>query len=154
MDITYRLAPAPRLGAALMQVLLVGGCLVFGVSLGTSPVAVVVICLLTGFAAVGLGAFVAGLGRSDAQVLPLTLAIVLPLSAVSGLWWPLHRQPEWMQAVANVAFPSWAMQGVTNLVLRDRGLAAIGVPSAVLLVEGLALMILGVWMFRLRGATR
>lgn len=142
------------IGAAQMLVLLLWGHLVFGVSLGTSPLAVLLISLVTGFAAVGLGAFVAGLGRSDAQVLPLTLAIVLPLSAISGLWWPLHRQPGWMQDVASAAFPTWAMQGVTNLVLRDRGLASIGAPSAVLLAEGLALMVLGVWMFRLRVATR
>lgn len=142
------------IGAAQMLVLLLWGRLAFGVSLGTSSVALVAICLATGFAAVGLGALVAGLGRSDAQVLPLTLALVLPLSAISGLWWPLHRQPGWMQDVASAAFPTWAMHGVTNLVLRDRGLASIGAPSAVLVAEGLALMVLGVWMFRLRVATR
>lgn len=149
-----KLALRAVIGGAQMLVLLLWGRLVFGVSLGTSPTAVVLVSLATGFAAVGLGAFVAGLGKSDAQVLPLTLAIVLPLAAISGLWWPLHRQPDWMQDVAQVAFPSWAMQGVTNLVLRDRGLASIAAPGAVLLVEGLVLMVLGVWMFRLRVATR
>jgi ABC-2 type transport system permease protein len=149
-----KLALRAVIGGAQMLVLLLWGRLVFGVSLGTSPTAVLLISLATGFAAVGLGAFVAGLGKSDAQVLPLTLAIVLPLAAISGLWWPLHRQPDWMQDAAQLAFPSWAMQGVTNLVLRDRGLASIGAPGAVLLAEGLVLMVLGVWMFRLRVATR
>lgn len=149
-----KLALRAVIGAGQMLVLLVWGWLAFGVSLGSSPLAVLAISAATGLASVGLGALIAGLGRSDAQVLPLTLALVLPLSAVSGLWWPLHRQPAWMQDVATAAFPAWAMQGVTDLVLRDRGLGSIATPLGVLLAQGLLLLVLGVWLFRLRVATR
>lgn len=149
-----KLALRAVVGAGQMLVLLGWGWLVFHISLGSSPPALLAIALATGFASTGLGALVAGLGRSNEQVLSLSLALVLSLAAVSGLWWPLHREPEWMRALAGLAFPSWAMRGVTDLVLRDRGLAAIGPPVAILVLQGTVLLLLGVWLFRARVAHR
>ena len=141
-------------GALQMLVLLVWGWLAFDVSLGTSATAVLALSLATALGSVGLGALIAGLGRSDAQVLPLVLALVLPLSAVSGLWWPLPHEPGWMRTLGTIAFPSWAMRGVTDLVLRDRGFAAIAGPAGIVVVQGMILMLAGVWLFRARAAHR
>ena len=141
-------------GAVQMLALLAWGWLVFDVSLGSSVAALLVIVTATAFASAALGVLAAGLGRSAQLMLPLSLALVLPLCAVSGLWWPLHAAPAWMKAVSTVAFPSWAMRGVTDLVLRDRGLAAVTPEAAMLLAQGVLLLIAGVWLFRRQLASR
>jgi len=136
------------IGTVQMLALLGWGWLVFGISLGSSAMALLSVVVATAFAAVALGAFTAGVGRSDAQVLPLSLAFVLPMSAVSGLWWPLHAQPGWMTRLALGAFPTWAMRALTDLVLRDRGLVAVAPAAGFLVAEGAVLLVVGLWLFR------
>lgn len=149
-----KLALRAVVGAVQMLVLLVWGRLLFGIALGSSAVALVVVCVATAFAATGLGALTAGLGRTDQHVLPLSLALVLPLSAVSGLWWPLHAEPGWMRALAVLSFPTWAMRGLTDLVLRDRGLVPVLPSAGMLLLQGTVLLAVGILLFRRRAAWR
>jgi ABC-type multidrug transport system permease subunit len=137
-----------------MLALLGWGWLVFDVSLGSSVAALLAIVTATAFASAALGTLAAGIGRSAQQVLPLTLGLVLPLCAVSGLWWPLHAAPPWMRTTSSVAFPSWAMGGVTDLVLRDRGLAAVAPDAAMVLAQGALLLAAGIWLFRRQLASR
>lgn len=149
-----KLAARFVIGSVQMLVLLLWGKLVFGVSLGSSSLALLTMVMATVFASVALGALAAGLGRSDQQVLPLSLALVLPLSAIAGLWWPLHIEPEWMRAIATFSFPTWAMRGMTDLVLRDRGLAAIAPTAGILVLLGLPMLLTGIWLFRSQLAHR
>jgi len=141
-------------GAVQLLALLAWGWLVFDVSLGSSLAALLLVVVATAFTAAALGTLAAGIGRSAQQVLPLTLALVLPLCAISGLWWPLHGAPSWMQALSTFAFPSWAMAGITDLVLRDRGLAAVLPETAVLFGQGLLLLVVGLGLFRRQLASR
>lgn len=141
-------------GTLQMIVLLLWGHLVFGISLGSSRAAVVLVALACAFGSVALGMVVAGIARSAAQVLPIALGMVLLASAVAGLWWPLHSEPPWMQEVAVFAFPTWSMQAMTDLVLRDRGLGAVALPVSVSVIEGAVLLTLGIYVFRASGATR
>lgn len=141
-------------GSVQLLVLLGWGALVFGISLGSSGLALLAVVLATVFAAVGLAMLVAGLARSSEQVLPTTLAVVLPLAAIGGLWWPLHLEPPWMRALAKVTPSMWSMQGLTDLVLRDRGLAAALPTAGVLVLQGAVLLAVGVALFRRRFAAR
>ncbi|MFM7141101.1 MAG: ABC transporter permease, partial [Alphaproteobacteria bacterium] len=109
-------------GSLQLLALLAWGALVFGLSLGTSPTALLLLVVAIAFAAVGMGAFAAGLARSLEQALPIALALVLPVAAIGGLWWPLHVEPAWMRAIADWTPSRWAMSGLVDLVLRDRGL--------------------------------
>ncbi|MEW6273003.1 MAG: ABC transporter permease [Thermodesulfobacteriota bacterium] len=141
-------------GAVQLLALLGWGWLVFGVSLGSSATALLAIATATAFASAALGTLLAGIGRSAEQLLPLSLALVLPLCAVSGLWWPLHAAPAWMKALSSAVFPTWAMRGLTDLVLRDRGLAAVVPELTMLLVQGALLLVVGIWLFRRQLASR
>ncbi|HZR82967.1 MAG TPA: ABC transporter permease [Candidatus Binatia bacterium] len=135
-------------GAAQLLVLLLWGNVAFGISLGTSRVALVLVVVACAFGAVSLAMLVAGIAGSSAQVLPLALAFVLLMSAVAGLWWPITSEPPWMQRVAELVFPTWAMRALTNLVLRDRGLAAVVTPVLVTLAESAAVLAVGMHLFR------
>jgi len=79
---------------------------------------------------------------------------VMILSGLGGLWWPQSIEPEWMQRVSPVVFTTWAMRGMNDLVLRDRGIAALGEPALILFLYGLVALALGIGLFRTRHSAR
>jgi ABC-2 type transport system permease protein len=132
-------------------VLLVWGRLVLGVSLGTAPAALVLLIAATTLAAAALGLVVGAVAATREQTLPLSLAATLGLAALCGLWWPLSLVPSWLRTVGELFFPTWAMYGLTDLILRDQGLAGIAWPLAVTTLEGVLLLGLALLVLRARG---
>jgi ABC-2 type transport system permease protein len=126
----------------------------FDVSLGSSPVAFALLTVATVFAIVEMGMLVAGLSRTREQTMPLGLTFMMVLSALGGLWWPQSIQPQWMSRIGPAVFTTWAMRGLNDLILRDRGLAAIVVPASVLVAYGAAMLALGLFLFRRQHAAR
>jgi len=137
-----------------MLLLLGWGWLIFGVSLGSSAPALLALVGATVFAAVALGTLVAGCAGTSEQTLPLSLAVVLMVSAVGGLWWPVSVESSTMRA-ASLALPStWAMRGMTDLMLRDRGFSAVLPSVGVLVLQGTSALVVGVGLYRRRWAER
>jgi ABC-2 type transport system permease protein len=149
-----KLAARFVVGVMQMLVLLAWGHFVFGVSLGSSPIAFVLLTMAAVFAVVAAGMLVAGLARSREQTLPLGLSMVMALSALGGCWWPQSMQPDWMSRVSPVFFTTWAMRGLNDLILRERGLDAVALPIGVLIVYGAVTMALGLRLFRMRFSAR
>ena len=141
-------------GVLQMIVLLGWGHWMFGVSLGTSPVAMLLLTSASVFAVVAAGMLVAGLARSREQTLPLGLSFVMALSALGGCWWPQSMQPDWMSRIAPAVFTTWSMRGLNDLILREGGLAAIVLPAAVLVGYGTLTMLAGIHLFRVRHSAR
>jgi len=139
---------------AQMLCLFLWGHWMFGISLGSSPWALVLLSLAVVFAIVAAGMLVAGLSRTREQTLPLGLTFVMALSALGGLWWPQSIQPAWMSRIAPAVFTTWAMRGLDDLVLRDRGLEAMALPVGVLLAYGATTLALGLLLFRRRHSAR
>jgi ABC-2 type transport system permease protein len=142
------------IGSVQMALLLGWGRWWFGVSLGSSPWAFLLLTLTAVFAVVAAGMLVAGLARTREQALPLGLSVVMGLSALGGCWWPQWVQPDWMNRIAPAVFTTWAMRGLNDLVLRDRGLDAMLVPAGVLVAYGTATLGDGLWLFRTRLSAR
>jgi ABC-2 type transport system permease protein len=149
-----KLAARFVVGVVQMLVLLAWGHWLFGVSLGSSPLAMLLLTLASVFAVVAAGMLVAGIARSREQTLPLGLSLVMAVSALGGLWWPQSMQPEWMNRIAPAVFTTWAMRGLNDLILRQRGLDAIVMPSIMLLVYGGTLLAIGLRLFRVRYSAR
>ena len=147
-----KLAARFVLGLVQFLALLLWAHLAFGVSLGSSPVALVAVAGVVVFVTVATGLLVAGLTTNRTQVQSLGLALVVLLSGVGGLWWPAAMEPDWMQRLSPGLYTSWAMRGLNDLVLRDRGLAAAATPIAVLTLYGLILLAIGLPLFRARAA--
>lgn len=149
-----KLAARLVVGSVQMLILLLWGHLVFGVSLGSSAWALLAVVVGTVFPAVALGALVAGIAGTAEQTLPLSLAVVLVVAAVGGLWWPLSAESSTLRSVAQALPSTWAMRGMTDLVLRDRGLGAVLPSLGVLLLQGMVLLGLGMTTYRRRWAER
>src|SRR5262245_21552820 len=149
-----KLAARFVVGVGQMLVLLGWGHWMFRVSLGPSPAAMLLLTTTAVFAVVAVGMLVAGLARSREQTLPLGLSIVMALSALGGCWWPQSAQPDWMSRISPAFFTTWAMRGLNDLILRERGLDAIVLPAGVLLLYGTATLMLGIQLFRSRHSAR
>jgi ABC-2 type transport system permease protein len=149
-----KLAARFAVGFVQMLILLGWGHWMFAVSLGSSPWAFLLLTTAAVFAVVALGMLVAGLSRTREQTLPLGLSAVMAFSALGGCWWPQWVQPDWMQAIAPAFFTTWAMRGLNDLVLRDRGLDAMLLPVGVLLAYGTVTLALGLRLYRVRHSAR
>ncbi len=97
------------------------------------------------------------LGPSPLAVLLLVLAVVFPIftfAYLGGLWSPIWAASPWVQRLSTIAFTSWAMQGMSDLMLRDGGLAGLPVTAGLLFVNGMVFTVLGIALFHSRYATR
>jgi ABC-2 type transport system permease protein len=143
------IAPIPRtslLGGKLLARFVVGlvqlsllfayGHLVFGLSLGDSPVALALVLIGTVFAMTGFSLFVSAFARTREQVIPLGLTLIMIFCALGGCWWPLYQMPPWLRQVAQLTFTAWAMEGFHDVILRDRGVVDVLPAVGVLLAYG------------------
>lgn len=122
------------LALALFQsaVIVVVGSLLFGVSWGDPPAAVL---LVLAFALVGCGAglLVGALGRDEDRVGTVTPIIGLVLGALGGCMAPLEVFPPAMLAIAHLTPHYWAVIAWQELVFDGGGVADIAPSLAVLL---------------------
>jgi ABC-type multidrug transport system permease subunit len=149
-----KLAARTVLGMVQMAVLLLWSRAVFGVSLGSSPLGVAALTAAVVAATAVTGLLVASLTRTREQAQPFGLAVVVLLSGLGGLWWPTSMEPGWMRTIAPAVYTSWAMRGLNDLVLRDRGLAALTPPLLALGLYSAVGLVIGTALFRRRCGAR
>src|SRR6185369_11522072 len=156
------IAPIPRaslLGGKLLARFVVGlgqlallfgyGHLVFGLSLGHSPVALALVMIGTVFAMTGFSLLLSAFARTREQVIPLGLTLIMIFCALGGCWWPLYQMPPWLRQVAQLTFTAWAMEGFHDVILRDRGVVDVLPAVGVLLAYGSLCLAGGAWFHRL-----
>jgi ABC-2 type transport system permease protein len=141
-------------GVVQMVLLLGWGHWRFGMSLGSSPFAFLALTAAAVFAVVAVGMLVAGVARTREQTVPLGLCAVMAFSALGGCWWPQWVNPDWIKTISPAIFTSWAMRGLNDLILRNRGLDAMMLPVGVLVAYGAATLALGLRLFRVRHSAR
>jgi ABC-2 type transport system permease protein len=136
----------PYLVIVVVQALVLLGIssLVFGVSLGKSPVALALITVASAASVVGLGIMVAAVVRSEGQAGGLTLLLVLVMAAVSGSLFPLIRIPYLQYATPHY----WAIQGFQNVIARGLGVSGVVFESGILLGLAVIFFVIGVSRFK------
>jgi len=140
------------IGLVQMVVLFAAGWVFFGISLGPSPLALVIPSAAIAFAGAAFGLVVAGIGRTRDAVLPVGAIVIMTMAAVGGCWWPIDFEPQWMQTVALAAPTTWAMRAFNNLMIRGLSTSSALLPSAVNLAYGFVYMMLGIAISRRRFA--
>jgi ABC-2 type transport system permease protein len=160
-----QIAPIARmsiLGGKLLARFLVGlvqlvllflyGHLVFGLSLGNAPVALGLVMTSVVFSMTGFSLLVSAFARTREQVIPLGLTVIMVFCALGGCWWPLYQMPPWLRQVAQLTFTLWAMEGIHDVILRDRGILEILPAVGVLVLYGAACLAGGARFHRLDSA--
>lgn len=79
-----------------------------------------IIMLVSGLllAVIGLAPLVASIVKTADQQSALGNIVVISTCMISGLYWPIEIEPEWMQQIANFVPQTWAMRGFTELIVR------------------------------------
>jgi ABC-2 type transport system permease protein len=118
--------------------------ILFGMQLGSEPLALAVIILSTGLAVAGLGILVAALVKNGAQASVGATALAMALAAVSGCMMPQVK----VEGLNMVTPHYWALEGIQNVIARGMGMEGVLVQSCVLLGMAVLFFAIGAWRFR------
>jgi ABC-type multidrug transport system permease subunit len=137
-------------GFIQMAVLFAAGYVLFDISLGQTPAALILPAAAIAFAGAAFGLIVAGVGRTRDAVLPVGAIVIMTMAAIGGCWWPIDFEPVWMQHVALALPTTWAMRAFNDLMIRDLGASSALAPAAVNFGFGIIYTIIGVAIARRR----
>ena len=142
--VTAKILGRLLIAAVQIALLLVVGRFLFGLDLGASKLGLVVLLGSYAVAVAGLSILLGAAAKSREQASTLGWLASMALAALGGCWWPAEIMPEWLQRAALALPTTWAMDGLHQLISYGNGLAAIALPSLVLLAFGLSFGALGV----------
>lgn len=118
------------------------GAFVLGISWGNSLGATSAVVCAFLLAATGLGLLLSSIVKTNSQLGAYGTIVLMVSTMLSGCWWPIEMQPEFMQKMA-VIFPQyWAMEGFKNTVVSNLGFSSV-VDSvlALLLMAGIFIVL-------------
>jgi ABC-type multidrug transport system permease subunit len=137
-------------GFLQMIVLFAAGYVLFGISLGRTPAALLLPAAAIAFAGAAFGLIVAGVGRTRDAVLPVGAIVIMTMAAIGGCWWPIDFEPVWMQQVALALPTTWAMHAFNDLMIRNLAASSAIIPAAVNFGFGIIYTVIGVAIARRR----
>ena len=137
-------------GFIQMGVLFAAGYVLFGISLGRTPLALMLPAAAVAFAGAAFGLIVAGIGKTRDAVLPVGAIVIMTMAAIGGCWWPIDFEPAWMQQVALALPTTWAMHAFNDLMIRNLAASSALIPSAVNFGFGIIYSVVGVAIARWR----
>jgi ABC-2 type transport system permease protein len=130
--------------------LLAAGKLVFGMSWGAEPWALVPVVVCTSAAATGLALLVAAAARTETQVAIYGTLLVVVLAGVSGCLMPRGLMPEEMKTFSLVTPHAWALDAYSQLLLNPRPeWAVVAAACAALVGFGVGFTLLAWWLLKL-----
>ncbi|MDX1615504.1 MAG: ABC transporter permease [Candidatus Promineifilaceae bacterium] len=134
--------------AVQMTLLILFGVYVMNVDWGQSVPGLALMLGSFALAAVALGIMMGTFTRTTSQASNASIATGMAMALLGGAWMPLEFFPHSAQTVAQILPTTWAMQGLTELVMRGGGVVDV-LPFAGGLV-GFAVLFfaIGVWRFR------
>jgi ABC-2 type transport system permease protein len=143
-----RIAVTVTIALAQLAIFLALGTALFGLKLtGAWPASIPLLVVGTlCFMAVGL--LSGAVAKSTEGAVNMANFIVLPMSFLSGSFFPLAGAPGWLQAVAHVLPLWWLNNGMTDVMVRGEAWTAVLVPMAVLAGFALVVSALAAKLFR------
>jgi len=124
------------------------GILLFGMAVYGSLLLVGLVGIPVVLLGVGLGLLVSSLVHSQQGASSAVMALVLPMSALGGLWWSIEMMPGYMQSIAQVLPTYHAQNAFTSVIIRGNGLAEIAPSLLVLAGFAIAVLVAGILLFK------
>lgn len=113
------------------------GITAFGVAPASYPLlAVAVLCGAVCFS--GLTMAFSVLGSTEGGTAGVSWGVMLPMSLLGGVMFPLFLMPQWMQVLSNVSPMKWALLALEGAVWRGFTPAEMALPCGVLVLIGVA----------------
>ena len=137
------------IGVTQVAVMWVVGALAFGIDLGASPVAVVLLSLLMVVASAAFGVMLASFVGNVRTASAAGVLTSLVLAPIGGSWWPLFITPPFMQSLARLTPHGWANGGLNKLMLFGAEFTDVGPEMAALAAFAAVFLAVALWRFRL-----
>ena len=135
----------------VMQVVVLWGVgiVAFGIDLGSSPLAVILISLAIVFTSSSFGVMLAALVRTAEGASSAGVLVSLVLAPLGGSWWPLFITPDWMQALGKLTPHGWANTAFNNLMLFHADFGDVVINMVAVAAFGVVFLIVAFTRFRL-----
>lgn len=143
------LVPWLIIGVVQMAFLFGLGALAFGMRVGGSLLALVVLTIAVVTCAVSLGLFIASFGGSQKQIGSIGSISLLVMGLLGGAMVPRMAMPESMQQIGLATPHAWALDGYYELLIRD-GSGFAEIAPSIAAVMGFALLFATIGAFRFR----
>ncbi|MCE9571920.1 MAG: ABC transporter permease [Deltaproteobacteria bacterium] len=141
----------PYVAVSVMQLgILFGfGAAVFGMKVGGSIPALVVLCVAVACAATSLGLLIASLSATQKQISSLGSFVVLVMGLLGGCMVPRAIMPHLIQTIGLAVPHGWALDGFYTLLVRD-GAGFVDVAPQIAAVFGFAIVFAAIGVRRFR----
>ena len=137
------------IGVTQVAVMWVVGALAFGIDLGASPVAVILLSLLMVVASAAFGVMLASFVGNVRTASAAGVLTSLVLAPIGGSWWPLFITPPFMQSLARLTPHGWANGGLNKLMLFGAEFTDVAPEMAALAAFAAVFLAVALWRFRL-----
>lgn len=131
-----------------MALLIIFGVFVLDVAWGREPLGLVVLLVAFALAAVALGTMLGTFVKTESQANNLSIMLGMAMALLGGCWQPLELFPPFMQTAAQALPTTWAMQGLSDMLLRGQGVGGVLVETAVLVGFAVLFLAVGIGRFR------
>jgi ABC-2 type transport system permease protein len=127
------------------------GYVLFDITLGQSPLALITITVLVAFVAVSLGMLVAAFARSAKQADSVGTILAFVLAGIGGafpLWPPIFRSAGFIGILAKFTPHAHALEGYYSVMAENASFTQILPQLGFLLLMGMVFFLIAVWRFR------
>jgi ABC-2 type transport system permease protein len=135
-------------GFIQMLMLVVLGVVLLKVAWGQNPLALLVLLISFGLAAVAMGTMLGTFTRTPSQANGLSIALGMVMGLLGGCMLPLEMFPPAVANAVKVLPTTWARMGMTQLTVYNAGFIQILPYAAVLLGFSLVFFVVGILRFR------
>lgn len=138
-----KLAGRMLMASAQIVIYLLAGILLFRVSFGDSPGALLLVLFAYAAACSGFSLLLGAVLSTPEQASTVGWITGMVMGALGGCWWPSEVMPRWLWSAVHVLPTAWAMDAFHSLISFGRGIEAVLLPAAVLLGFAALFSILG-----------
>ena len=131
-----------------MTLLILFGVVVLRVNWADQPAGLALVMVASTLAAAALGAMLGAFVKTASQANGLSIMLGMVMALLGGCWYPIELFPETVRTAVKVLPTTWAMQGMTDLLLRGQGVMGVLPEVGVLLGFAAIFFAVGVARFR------
>ena len=105
-----------------------------------NPITAFFVALLLALGAVNLGIFLSTFARTELQILQFIPIVIVPQTLLGGVFWPVERLPDVLQAIARVLPVTYAVDALREVMLKGASIGSDTVRFDLLVLAGIALL--------------
>jgi ABC-2 type transport system permease protein len=111
-----------------------------GVESNGSPAIAFVVALLLALGAVNLGIFLSTFARTELQVVQFIALVIVPQALLGGVFWPVDRLPQVLEAAARVMPVTYAVDALREVMIKGADLGSDPVRLDLAVLAGIAIL--------------